>query len=44
MHFAEELTGRYRENHSGLPGAISDVNLISCVSFGYDYNIFLSLR
>lgn len=40
MHFAEELTGRYRENRPGYPGiAISDVSHISCVSndFGFDY-------
>ncbi|VDZ80672.1 phosphoheptose isomerase [Salmonella bongori] len=33
MHFAEELTGRYRENRPGYPAiAISDVSHISCVS------------
>lgn len=40
MHFAEELTGRYRENRPGYPGiAISDPSHISCVSndFGYEY-------
>lgn len=40
MHFAEELTGRYRENRPGYPAiAISDVSHLSCVSndFGYDY-------
>lgn len=40
MHFAEELTGRYRENRPGYPAiAISDPSHISCVSndFGYDY-------
>ncbi|MGL5947851.1 MAG: D-sedoheptulose 7-phosphate isomerase [Aeromonas sp.] len=40
MHFAEELTGRYRENRPGLPGiAISDPSHLSCVAndFGYDY-------
>ncbi|EMK2661392.1 D-sedoheptulose 7-phosphate isomerase [Providencia stuartii] len=40
MHFAEELTGRYRENRSGYPAiAISDVSHLSCVSndFGYEY-------
>ncbi|EII3001113.1 D-sedoheptulose 7-phosphate isomerase [Vibrio cholerae] len=40
MHFAEELTGRYRENRPGYPGiAISDPSHLSCVSndFGYDY-------
>ena len=40
MHFAEELTGRYRENRAGLPAiAISDPSHLSCVGndFGYDY-------
>ncbi len=40
MHFAEELTGRYRENRPGYPAiAISDVSHLSCVSndYGYDY-------
>ncbi|WP_419239325.1 D-sedoheptulose 7-phosphate isomerase [Photobacterium leiognathi] len=40
MHFAEELTGRYRENRPGYPGiAISDPSHLSCVSndFGYKY-------
>lgn len=40
MHFAEELTGRYRENRPGYPAiAISDVSHLSCVSndFGYDF-------
>ena len=40
MHFAEELTGRYRENRRALPAiAISDVSHISCVSndYGYEY-------
>ncbi|HHR6080005.1 TPA: D-sedoheptulose 7-phosphate isomerase [Providencia alcalifaciens] len=40
MHFAEELTGRYRENRPGYPAiAISDVSHISCVSndFGYEF-------
>ncbi|MGL9774860.1 MAG: D-sedoheptulose 7-phosphate isomerase [Sodalis sp. (in: enterobacteria)] len=39
MHFAEELTGRYRENRSGYPAiAISDPSHLSCVSndFGYE--------
>ena len=38
MHFAEELTGRYRENRIALPAiAISDSSYLSCVSndFGY---------
>lgn len=40
MHFAEELTGRYREDRRGYPAiAISDVSHLSCVSndFGYEY-------
>jgi D-sedoheptulose 7-phosphate isomerase len=40
MHFAEELSGRYRENRRALPAiAISDVSHISCVSndFGYEF-------
>ena len=39
MHFAEELTGRYRGNRAGLPAqAISDVGHLTCVAndFGYD--------
>lgn len=39
MHFAEELTGRYRVNRPGIAAiAISDVGHISCVGndFGYD--------
>ncbi len=40
MHFAEELTGRYRNNRRALPAiAISDVSHISCVGndYGFDY-------
>jgi D-sedoheptulose 7-phosphate isomerase len=40
MHFAEELSGRYRDNRRSLAAiAISDVSHISCVSndFGYEY-------
>ncbi|WP_026629593.1 D-sedoheptulose 7-phosphate isomerase [Dyadobacter alkalitolerans] len=40
MHFAEELTGRYRDNRRSLPAiAISDVSHLSCVSndYGYEY-------
>ncbi|KYP97361.1 phosphoheptose isomerase [Sodalis-like endosymbiont of Proechinophthirus fluctus] len=39
MHFAEELTGRYRENRPGYPViVISDPSHLSCVSndFGYE--------
>lgn len=40
MHFAEEMTGRFRENRGPLPAiAISDPSHISCISndYGYDY-------
>lgn len=40
MHFAEELSGRYRDNRRALAAiAISDVSHLSCVSndFGYDH-------
>jgi D-sedoheptulose 7-phosphate isomerase len=40
MHFAEELSGRYRENRRSLAAiAISDVSHLSCVSndYGYEY-------
>lgn len=40
MHFAEELTGRYRENRRALPSiCVSDPSHISCVSndFGYEF-------
>ncbi|UCO99402.1 D-sedoheptulose 7-phosphate isomerase [Metapseudomonas lalkuanensis] len=40
MHFAEELTGRYRKNRPGIAAvSISDASHISCVAndFGYDY-------
>ncbi|WP_261845045.1 SIS domain-containing protein [Aliamphritea ceti] len=40
MHFAEELTGRYRNNRKGVAAiAISDASHISCVAndFGYDF-------
>ncbi|WP_241581853.1 D-sedoheptulose 7-phosphate isomerase [Rosenbergiella nectarea] len=40
MHFAEELTGRYREDRPGYPAiAISDVSHLSCVGndFGYEF-------
>lgn len=39
MHFAEELTGRYRDNRRALPAiAISDPSYLSCVSNDYGYN------
>lgn len=40
MHFAEELSGRYRENRKSLAAiAISDTSHISCVGndYGFDY-------
>ena len=40
MHFAEELTGRYRENRPGLAAlAISDAGHLTCVAndFGYEH-------
>jgi D-sedoheptulose 7-phosphate isomerase len=40
MHFAEELTGRYRNNRKAIPAiSISDVSHMSCVGndYGYDY-------
>lgn len=40
MHFAEELTGRFRENRRGMAAiAISDPTHITCVGndFGFDY-------
>ena len=41
MHFAEELTGRYRENRPGYPAiAISDVSHLSCVSNDFGENLY----
>ena len=40
MHFAEELTGRYRKNRKAYPAiAISDPSHLTCVAndFGYDW-------
>ena len=38
MHFAEEMTGRFRENRAALPAiAISDSSHMSCVSNDYGY-------
>jgi D-sedoheptulose 7-phosphate isomerase len=40
MHFAEELSGRYRENRKALPAiSIADPSHLSCVSndFGYQF-------
>lgn len=40
MHFAEELTGRYRDDRPGIAAlSISDPSHLSCVAndYGYDY-------
>lgn len=38
MHFAEELTGRYRDNRKAIPAiSISDPSHISCVGNDYGY-------
>lgn len=43
MHFAEELSGRYRDNRRSLAAiAISDVSHISCVSNDYGYEFVFS--
>lgn len=39
MHFAEELTGRYRDNREPIPAiAISDSSHITCVGNDYGYD------
>lgn len=43
MHFAEELTGRYRGDREAIPAmAISDVSHMSCVSNDYGYDFVFS--
>ncbi len=43
MHFAEELTGRYREDRPGYASiAISDPSHLSCVSNDYGYQYVFS--
>jgi D-sedoheptulose 7-phosphate isomerase len=43
MHFAEELSGRFRENRPALPAiSISDPSHISCVSNDYGYEFIFS--
>ncbi len=43
MHFAEELTGRYRDNRAALPAiAISDVSHMACVGNDYGYEFVFS--
>lgn len=43
MHFAEELTGRFRNNRISLPAiAISDPGYLSCVANDYGYDFVFS--
>ena len=43
MHFAEELTGRYRDNRKAIPAiSISDSSHISCVGNDYGYEHIFS--
>jgi D-sedoheptulose 7-phosphate isomerase len=43
MHFAEELTGRYRDDRKALPAiCISDPSHISCVANDYGYEFIFS--
>jgi D-sedoheptulose 7-phosphate isomerase len=43
MHFAEELSGRYRDNRKGLPAmAISDPSHIACVGNDYGFDFIFS--
>jgi len=43
MHFAEEMTGRFRENRKALPAvSISDASHISCVGNDYGYDEIFS--
>ncbi|MBA4850096.1 D-sedoheptulose 7-phosphate isomerase [Emticicia sp. BO119] len=43
MHFAEELSGRYRENRRSLAAiAISDASHISCVGNDYGFDFIFS--
>lgn len=43
MHFAEELTGRFRDNRPALPAtAISDPSHMSCVANDYGYDFVFS--
>jgi D-sedoheptulose 7-phosphate isomerase len=43
MHFAEELTGRYRDDRKAMPAiCVSDPSHISCVSNDYGYEFVFS--
>lgn len=43
MHFAEEMTGRFRENRKALPAvSVADASHISCVGNDYGYDEIFS--
>ncbi len=43
MHFAEELSGRYRDNRNAMPAiSISDPSHISCVGNDYGFDFIFS--
>jgi D-sedoheptulose 7-phosphate isomerase len=43
MHFAEELSGRYRNNRRALPAiAVSDASHITCVGNDYGFDFIFS--
>ena len=43
MHFAEELSGKYRDDRRGLPAvAIADPSYLSCVGNDYGYEFIFS--
>ncbi len=43
MHFAEELTGRYRQNRKAIPAiSISDPTHLSCTANDYGYDFVFS--
>lgn len=43
MHFAEELTGRYRENRKAIPAvSINDPSHITCVGNDYGFDFIFS--
>ncbi|NOT77279.1 MAG: D-sedoheptulose 7-phosphate isomerase [Cyclobacteriaceae bacterium] len=43
MHFAEELTGKYRDHRKAIPAiSISDASHISCVGNDYGYEFIFS--
>lgn len=43
MHFAEEMTGRFRENRAAMPAiAISDPTHLTCVGNDYGYDAVFS--